>query len=58
MKINVKCKSYQENSNDELVKLMPALKPADIAAAVTFAISAKENVEVIISFAAYHFSVF
>ncbi|CAG9808141.1 unnamed protein product [Chironomus riparius] len=42
----VECDILQENANDELVKLMPALRPEDIAAALTFAISAKDNVEV------------
>lgn len=36
----------QANANDDIVRIMPALKPADVAAAVLYAISVKENVQV------------
>ena len=36
----------QENANDELVKLMPTLRSEDVAAALVFAISVKDHVEV------------
>lgn len=36
----------KENANDELVSIMPALVPKDVAAAVIYAISVKPHVQV------------
>lgn len=36
----------KENANDELVNIMPALQAKDVAAAVIYAISVKNNVQV------------
>lgn len=36
----------QENANDELISIMPTLAAKDVAAAVIYAISVKENVQV------------
>lgn len=36
----------QENANDELMAIMPALAPKDVADAVIYVISVKENVQV------------
>jgi NADP-dependent 3-hydroxy acid dehydrogenase YdfG len=34
------------HANDEIISLMPALAPKDVSAAVVYAISVKENVQV------------